>query len=180
MKHNYYYIQNFLNKKQIKEVNSFMHKEGKEFSEQASTIKKASTTFAPYERIEPLINLSSAISFVNKEAFGFDIYPPDRGTNFLHHKYEDKNKGRYDFHMDSEPYDTNYTLKLTSILNLSEQPYKGGELLLYLDCYEIEIKEFNVPGTLVVFPSFFLHKVTPVTEGTRISGVYLVHGPWWR
>ncbi|HAT63770.1 MAG TPA: hypothetical protein DCS66_04085, partial [Flavobacteriaceae bacterium] len=119
MKHNYYYIQDFLNKKQIKEVNSFMHKEGKNFSEQASTIKKASTTFIQYERVEPLINLSNAISFVNKEAFGFDIYPPDRGTNFLYNKYEDKNKGRYDFHMDSEPYDTNYTLKLTSILNLS-------------------------------------------------------------
>ena len=35
-------------------------------------------------------------------------------------------------------------------------------------------------GTVIVFPSFLEHQVTPVTKGTRYSLVQWYRGPDWR
>jgi PKHD-type hydroxylase len=64
--------------------------------------------------------------------------------------------------------------KLSLVMSLSEpSDYKGGNLMFkilgedkntILKCDEIKSR-----GSVVVFPSFIKHKVTPVTSGTRYS-----------
>jgi len=41
-------------------------------------------------------------------------------------------------------------------------------------------KELRNRGTIIVFPSFLEHQVTPVTKGTRYSLVQWYSGPDWR
>ena len=52
--------------------------------------------------------------------------------------------------------------------------YEGGELILYNnEKGDIVNKE---QGTLILFPSFILHEVTPITKGERNSLVSWVTG----
>ena len=96
-----------------------------------------------------------------------------------HNTYSSKNKGCYNYHADGSPYEKEYTLKLTVLLNLSTEKYKGGDFYIW-DGEDVRIKQFNKPGALLVFPSYFPHKVTPVTEGKRTTLVLWKKGPWWR
>ena len=57
-----------------------------------------------------------------------------------------------------------------------ESEYEGGRLM-FRDI-NIEIKQ--KAGTVIVFPSFYVHEVTPVTQGERYSLVSWVEGPKWR
>ena len=69
--------------------------------------------------------------------------------------------------------------KLSITVQLSdENEYEGGDLQ-----FMINEKVVNAPrkkGTIVVFPSFIIHRVTPITKGTRQSIVGWVSGPPYR
>jgi PKHD-type hydroxylase len=93
-------------------------------------------------------------------------------------------KQHYGWHYDSMsiPYDSpdsNFNKKirkLSAVISLSDpKDYKGGKLLFDLSkCTNyfdktIECTEIKERGTIVIFPSFLWHKVTPVTQGTRYS-----------
>ncbi len=69
--------------------------------------------------------------------------------------------------------------KLSMTIQLSDQnDYEGGDLQFMIN------KEIvNAPrekGTIVIFPSFIIHRVTPITKGTRQSIVGWVSGPPFR
>jgi len=63
----------------------------------------------------------------------------------------------------------------------SPEEYEGGE-------FEMQPLHLNAPaqehlrtqGTVLVFPSFVVHKVNPITKGTRHSLVAWMEGPKWR
>jgi PKHD-type hydroxylase len=87
----------------------------------------------------------------------------------------------YGWHQDSweEAYKTPGTMqgkirKLSMTVSLSDQKeYSGGNLEFdfrqYSKIKSHVCKEINSKGSLVVFPSFVWHRVTPVTRGTRYS-----------
>jgi PKHD-type hydroxylase len=62
-----------------------------------------------------------------------------------------------------------------SIMLTDPEEYEGGELLLKSSSFPI--KTSNKKGTIVLFPSYVLHEVTPVTKGTRKTLVGWVLGP---
>ena len=68
-------------------------------------------------------------------------------------------------------------LSMTILLN---DNYKGGEFQF---CgtndgeIHVEIPDFKNAGSVIVFPSFMEHQVTPVTKGTRYSLVAWFVGP---
>jgi PKHD-type hydroxylase len=73
-------------------------------------------------------------------------------------------------------YDRNMNRKLSFVLFLNDvSEYEGGKLLLY-NATEPLIPE-ALKGTIVFFPSYVLHEVTPVTKGTRNTLVGWVSGP---
>ena len=83
--------------------------------------------------------------------------------------------GHYDWHMDTGP-DQFSRRKISITVQLSDpSEYEGGDLQL-----KINSGHQNTPkgfGTVVIFPSYLLHRVTPVTGGLRKSLVLWITGP---
>jgi len=110
----------------------------------------------------------------NREVFGYDIHWHFHLDILNYNVYG--TGGKYDWHIDSDTETTPIDMKLTCMLNLSEESYEGGEF------YAIGQKkrtEFNSGGALV-FNSLLPHKVTPVTKGERVTLTYWATGPPWR
>jgi PKHD-type hydroxylase len=119
---------------------------------------------------------------VNAEGFGYDLY--ERINDIQYTEYSYSNKGTYDWHIDM-PIGTpiSYRMrKLSIIIQLTDSSeYEGGDILFKISGKEETHPEsFRQKGTLIAFPSFIMHKVTPVTKGTRNSLVTWFEGPNWR
>ena len=76
-------------------------------------------------------------------------------------------------HWDCQPNEP-HQRKLSFSLELNEG-FKGGELITHR--HESMITR---PGRLMVFPSYLVHGVTEVTEGTRFVIFGFMSGPHWR
>ena len=91
--------------------------------------------------------------------------------------YNGNEGGHYGWHVDTGV--TVEPRKLSLTLQLSEpSAYEGGELILQAG--EGPYQAERARGTLIVFPSFLMHRVTPVTSGIRKSLVAWVAGPAFR
>lgn len=119
---------------------------------------------------------------VNAEGFGYDLY--ERINDIQYTEYSHTNKGTYDWHIDmSIGSAISYRVrKLSIIIQLTDpSEYEGGDILFKISGKEETHPElFRQKGTLIAFPSFIMHKVTPVTKGTRNSLVTWFEGPNWR
>jgi hypothetical protein len=84
--------------------------------------------------------------------------------------------GFYGWHEDWAPFSVNTTIRKVSVVALLSDPseFEGGILQIDVGaCQDIEMKR----GSVVAFPSFLTHQVTPVTSGKRYSAVCWIHGP---
>lgn len=180
MKFIYYYIPKLFDNKQIKQINSIL-KKGEPFDKGANT-KKTSTCFSsPYKNIKNIIpEFEDRISIINRDSFGFVIDRFFNEDHFIMNIYDHKDKAEYNWHTDGTTFESNFTTKLTVLINLSEKKYEGGEFSLFTGSGAEVIKQFEEPGSIIVFPPFVPHRVSPVTKGQRISGTFFVSGPWWR
>ena len=106
---------------------------------------------------------------INNENWQFKLEDMDH-LQFLIYDVGDK----YNYHLDIGPGE-NMTRKLSIVIPLSsEESYEGGELLI-----KIGETEKSVPlkqGHAILFPSYILHKVTPVTKGRRFMLVGWMKG----
>lgn len=91
----------------------------------------------------------------------------------------------YDKHVDfnGSPKSKGYTRKLSMSIQLSDsEDYEGGDF--EFDSSFVpqapDPEALRKKGTVLVFPSFFLHRVTPVTKGARKSLVAWADGPLWK
>jgi PKHD-type hydroxylase len=89
--------------------------------------------------------------------------------------------GHYGWHIDGDrPCAENFQRKLSCSLQLSDpDSYEGGDLVLRLNDRETYVAP-RKQGTIIVFPSFREHQVTPVTSGVRYSAVGWMRGPAFR
>jgi PKHD-type hydroxylase len=94
-------------------------------------------------------------------------------------KYSSKTNGFYDWHTDSNfKADKNGLVRKLSISILLSDPndFEGG-LFEFKDFEkQPELKQ----GSILVFPSFIEHRVTPVISGERVSAVTWVSGPSYK
>ena len=111
---------------------------------------------------------------INKRIFGYDIYWDFHLEGFNYNVYG--LGGEYEWHIDSNKEDLQFDPKLTCLLNLSEEPYEGGEFYMTTSN---EKHEFT-SGMGLVFNSLIAHEITPVTKGERITLTYWGVGPLWR
>lgn len=109
---------------------------------------------------------------LNGQFFDFDI------TGFFEdfqYTIYDSDSSHYDWHLDrgsakSAP------RKLSVVLQLSDpSEYEGGDLEFYIGQTPTKLEKRK--GLVVAFPSFVLHRVTPVTKGVRKSLVVWLSGP---
>lgn len=69
--------------------------------------------------------------------------------------------------------------KLSITIQLSdEDEYEGGDLQFMINNKIVDAPRKK--GTIVIFPSFIMHRVTPIIKGTRQSIVGWVSGPPYR
>lgn len=118
--------------------------------------------------------LTDIVMTMNAQFFNFDLWGFGEGLQFTEYKAPD---GKYDFHVDRM---YNGALrKLSLVIQLTEpNKYKGGDLELSFG--DAPIKMEKTKGRLVAFPSFVMHRVKPVTRGTRYSLVAWVNGPQFK
>ena len=99
----------------------------------------------------------------NKEMWNFDIWGYHDSLQFTNY-YGDG--GHYDWHADLGPGISNR--KLSCVLQLSDPTeYVGGDLQMNTGGSIVTVPKEK--GLLCFFPSFVLHRVTPLTSGLRTS-----------
>lgn len=92
--------------------------------------------------------------------------------------YDGKEGGHYDWHIDFGRHN-HLPRKLSLSVQLSDSAqYEGCDLNFQIDS-KIEVAP-RKRGTVIAFPSFFMHRVTPILSGTRKSLVLWATGPAFR
>ena len=118
------------------------------------------------------------IDRANRDAFDVDV----RYLNQVQYTtyYGDK-KGHYHWHHDVDWKNTQaFHRKLSVTVQLSSpDEYEGGEFEFDGDIDQLP-PEHKEKGTVLVFPSFYRHRVKPITKGVRKSLVAWFEGPHWR
>ena len=121
--------------------------------------------------------MSKIIAEVNSQFFQFDLtgmYEPMQLSEYIANG--DKS-GHYSWHTDMSMMDRHVPRKLSMALLLSDpSEFEGGEFEVKTDC-DIPITLEQKRGRAWFFPSWVLHRVTPVTKGVRKSLVLWVGGP---
>jgi PKHD-type hydroxylase len=113
----------------------------------------------------------------NRAAYGFDL--TDFGESPQAARYDAARAAHFDWHADIGGGMWAMRRKLTVVVQLSAaDAYAGGDLGIWSG-HSPEIAPRAI-GTAVVFPSFHLHRVQPVTQGLRWSLTLWAHGPAFR
>lgn len=119
-----------------------------------------------YDRMQAIIRT------LNDGSYQFDL----RGFSdpFQYTVYQDSEGGHYGWHIDQGPMQAHRKLSISLQLTDPSQ-YSGCDLEFFAGkLLEIAPKE---RGTVIAFPAYTLHRVTPIVSGTRKSVVVWVTGP---
>ena len=129
------------------------------------------TWLIPSDDLEWLYRkITDIVLNLNDRFFKFDIDGIIEGFQFTNYKAPSGNYGK---HIDKAP---NLPVrKLSLSIQLTDpKKYKGGELYLYDTEKGTEMRKEQ--GDLILFPSYTLHEVKPVTKGERNSLVVWITG----
>ena len=116
------------------------------------------------------------VNKVNDRSFKIDV---KKNSEVQFTEYRSEDHGHYDWH-----HDVNWNgqegvdRKLSMTVQLSdESEYEGGDF----EFYELHTNaNFKLKGTVILFPAYLRHRITPVTSGVRKSLVTWFSGPQWR
>ncbi len=123
-----------------------------------------------YERVQALIQGANE-RFHNFELTGFS-------DDFQYTVYHGVEGGHYDWHMDLST-QKQFPRKLSMSIQLSDPgDYEGCDLQFY-GHRQLETAP-RTRGTAIIFPSYILHRVTPVVSGTRKALVAWAGGPMFK
>ena len=112
---------------------------------------------------------------LNGQFFDFDLFGFAEDLQYT--VYHD-NGDKYDWHLD-RGMSTFAPRKLSLVLQLSDpSEYEGGDLELFIGAEPVIVTKQL--GLVIAFPSFVLHRVTPVTKGTRKTLVVWLTGSRFR
>ena len=112
-------------------------------------------------------NLKMACEMANRIFFNFDI--SNELSNIRMLRYKDT--GKYDWHLDIGNEETSVR-KITAIVQLSdENDYEGGnfEFSMTDETGKDTAVGSRKRGSLILFPSYLGHRVSPLTSGVRSS-----------
>lgn len=120
--------------------------------------------------------LEEAVLTLNARFYKYDLFGLNERLQYT--VYDGSEGGHYDWHVDhgaatAEP------RKLSLSLQLSD-PADYEDCTLELSYGDGTVAAPRGRGTLIAFPSYVLHRVTPVRTGTRKSLVIWASGPDFR
>ena len=111
----------------------------------------------------------------NKTMWNFNLYSV---IDSIQYTVYSEGGGHYDWHMDIGPGSISHR-KVSVTIQLSDpSEYEGGDLELWYGGGVIQIPKNK--GLTVIFPSFSMHRVTPITKGTRKSLVLWLGGEHYK
>jgi PKHD-type hydroxylase len=111
----------------------------------------------------------------NKAMWNFNLYSV---IDSIQYTVYSEGGGHYDWHMDIGPGSISHR-KVSVTIQLSDpSEYEGGDLELWYGGGVIQIPKNK--GLTVIFPSFSMHRVTPITKGTRKSLVLWLGGEHYK
>lgn len=134
---------------------------------QVSWLSNNSETLWVFEK------LAYIASKLNAQYFRFDLTGFGEALQLTH--YDQSESGMYGWHQD---YGGNFSVsrKLSLVLQLTDPArYEGGNLQIMTSGQPQTVKKQR--GLVAAFPSYVLHQVTPVTQGSRQSLVAWISGP---
>jgi PKHD-type hydroxylase len=118
--------------------------------------------------------LAHAISSLNSQFYRFDLTGFGEALQLTN--YDQSENGMYGWHQD---YNTKISRKLSASLQLTDpSQYEGGNLQIMSGGSPVNVRKQR--GLIAVFPSYTVHQVTPVTQGSRQSLVAWLSGPAFR
>ena len=114
----------------------------------------------------------------NQVAFQSSIY---KKAPIQFTEYHASEGGHYSWHHDVDwNRDDGLDRKLSVTLQLSDpSEYEGGDFS-FSEVLNPDADQVKTKGTVLVFPSYLTHAVSPVTSGVRRSLVAWFEGPKWR
>jgi PKHD-type hydroxylase len=112
---------------------------------------------------------------INRLGLGVDIAGLEGNIQLA--RYDSSDQGFYDWHTDFAGYRPLRKISISIQLSRPED-YDGGDVELFFLNQPQKVERAR--GALIAFPSFVLHRVAPVTRGTRWSLVAWVLGKRWR
>ena len=119
--------------------------------------------------------ITDAVLSLNNQFWKFDLTVIE-GLQFT--RYQSPGQ-YYGPHCDTLFQSVGTMRKLSFSVQLTDpDQYQGGDLLFHYGAEPVQAP--RDVGTILFFPSWMLHEVTPVTQGTRHSLVGWVHGPNFR
>jgi PKHD-type hydroxylase len=147
-------------------------------SDVLDTVQRISDiVWLPYDdKTEWLYNkLGKLVRALNGQFYDFNL--TGFAENLQYTIYDSEQKGHYDWHIDKGGSNNGLPpRKLSIVVQLSDpSEYEGGELQI-MDGKD-PINVLKEKGFVTAFPSWTLHRVTPVTKGVRRSLVAWVCGP---
>jgi PKHD-type hydroxylase len=122
---------------------------------------------------------NGVLNSLNDQFYGMNLYGYDM---IQYTEYHGDEEGKYDWHMDScianeNPLGLTRKLSMTMLLNEPGVDFEGGEFQLNTGREAKPTTANTSKGRAIVFPSFLIHRVAPVTKGVRKSLVIWVNGP---
>jgi PKHD-type hydroxylase len=123
--------------------------------------------------------LSDMIVTANNELWKFDLHSMPEQIQFT--EYYATENGHYTWHQDIGPGILSKR-KISITVQLSDpSEYDGGVLELWQGgSQDSAVKAYKGAGSVFIFPSYMMHRVTPVTRGVRKSFVLWVGGSHYR
>lgn len=116
--------------------------------------------------------IAAAVSSANHEYYNYEIMGITHNLQLLHYKEDEK--AFYDWHTDIGQGNA-ATRKISISVHLSDpNEYEGGDLIV--NDHGVILNTTKEQGCINMFPSYALHKVTPVVKGERWVIVIWVHG----
>jgi predicted 2-oxoglutarate/Fe(II)-dependent dioxygenase YbiX len=122
-----------------------------------------------YERIW------AAAQECNRQFFCVDLAGVEANIQIA--RYDSSERGFYDWHTDFAGIAPRRKISVSIQLSRAED-YAGGDLELLYGNQPAPMDRAR--GAFIAFPSFMLHRVTPVSRGTRWSLVAWILGNRWR
>lgn len=183
----YYWFKNGFSKSQLKKLNDALSQ---------IEFKKATTIGQPEEGTDKKIrssrlkwipqtdqfkwiyeHMSKLIKEANTSVWNFDVHTMLEQIQYTEYLAEDQ--GHYTWHQDIGPGNASKR-KISVTIQLSEDDeYEGGDLEIWKGGKSI-IKCQRGAGVSVIFPSYMMHRVTPITKGIRKSLVLWVGGTHYK
>lgn len=145
----------------------------------AAPMRSSRTAWLPRDAESAWIHerLERVVMALNSEVYRFALIGFSDPLQYT--VYQDNEGGFFDWHADQmeapEPRKLSFSLQLSH-----GDSYEGCDLEIFGGSTRVPVAIPRERGTLVAFPSYVMHRVTPVRKGVRKALVFWAGGPPFR